>query len=168
MAWLYFCSAAGAQRSVPEPAGKSQVGEGSGALKPSAQGDSGSPGAVSYSPMGSCCIRGARPWGWGTPLKVSSARCAQLCLQGQCGHHWIWGPRSRARGALGAARRQPRVDSSRRGGGGGRIPPPPAPWRGRQRGTIISIVLLGGEGLVPERRQPSSGSGGVSINRGKA
>lgn len=163
MSWLHFCRAAGAQQSLPEPGGKSQVGEGSGALKPLAQGDSG----VSYSPMDSCCIpgnslgAGKLHSGAAGRARSSPVRCAQLCLEDQCRHH-----RVRARGAgPGEPHRQPRVGSSR--GERGRIPPPAAPWRGRQRGSIISTVLLGGEGLVPGHLQLSSGSRGVSINWGK-
>jgi len=35
-----------------------QAGEGSGALKPGAPGDTGGPGTVNYSPMGSRCLSG--------------------------------------------------------------------------------------------------------------
>lgn len=134
-------------------------------MKPLAQGDN---STVSYSPMDSCCIHG-NSLGAGKPhsraagrVRSSSARCAQLCLEDQCRHHLIWG-----RGAgPGEPQGQPQVDSSR--GEGGRIPPAAAPWRGRQRGSIISTVLLGGEGLVPGHLQLSSGSRGVSINWGKA
>lgn len=48
-----------------------QVGEDSGALKPLAQGDSGRPGAVSYSPRDSCCITGDTAQGWHTALTGS-------------------------------------------------------------------------------------------------
>lgn len=172
MSWLYFCRAAGAQQPLPEPGGKSQVGGGSGALKPLAQCDSLSPSAVSYSPVDSCCFHGNGALGpANSPPGQQGERGA--ALQGV--HSSAWrvradspplGAEEQGRGSLRGGTQTPpgRLQQGRRS----RIPPPAAPWRGRQRGSIIRVVLLGGEGLVPGHLQPSSGSGGVSISWGKA
>lgn len=67
-----------------------QVGEGSEALKPLAQGDSSSPGAVSYSPRSSCCIHGNTALGLASPThgqqggRGAALPAVHSCAQDQC------------------------------------------------------------------------------------
>lgn len=121
-------------------------------MEPLAQGDS-----CELLPQGQLLHQpaGTRPWGWQTALRGSREGEEQLTVQGVHSSACRVSPTSlelgaeeQGQGSPRAPYRQPWVDSSRRGGG--RIPAAAAaPWRGRQRGSIISTVLLGGEGLVP-------------------
>ena len=127
-----------------------QAGEGSGALKPPAPGDTGSPGAMNYSRMGSRCINGGtRPWGWETPLagsKEGEEQVCKVCTALPGGSVWMYpalGTEEHGRRALETGWKQPQVDSSR---GGGRNPTTTAAAT-QMEGPRHWHRTAGGEGL---------------------